>query len=106
MIKQNSNTKNNLCVVTFQLPKEAVEGAKEVYLMGDFNQWDLENPIQMKKIKEGAFQIKLKLERGRDYHFRYLIDQIRWENDWSADRYEYSPVFQDVENSVVCLSDI
>lgn len=105
MIKQNSNIHNNLCSVTFYLPKEAVEAASEVCLVGDFNAWDLETPIQMKKTNDGAFQIKLKLERGRDYHFRYLIDNIRWENDWYADRYELSPIFKGIENLVVCLTD-
>ncbi len=105
MIKQNSNIHNNLCSVTFQLPKEAVEGASKVCLVGDFNEWDLENPILMKKTKDGSFQVKIKLARGRDYHFRYLIDTTRWVNDWNADRYELSPVFGGIENSVVCLTE-
>ena len=33
------------------------------------------------------FRITMKLEAGKEYRFRYLIDGSRWENDWSADRY-------------------
>ncbi len=100
MKKQTFKT-NNKCDVTFNLPAKAVGKAKKVELLGDFNNWDEENPIAMKKQKNGSFQVKVKLERGRDYQFRYRIDGEKWENDWKADRYEASPL--GVENSVVCL---
>ena len=56
----------------------------------------------MKKQKSGAFSVKLTLESGREYQFRYLIDGKKWENDWKADKYVPAP-FSDAENSVVCV---
>ncbi|MBT8229732.1 MAG: isoamylase early set domain-containing protein [Bacteroidia bacterium] len=92
---------NNKCNVTFSLPAKAVNSAKKVALVGDFNNWDVDDPISLKKQKNGSFQVKLKLERGQDYQFRYLIDNTKWENDWEADKYETTPL--GVDNSVVCL---
>jgi len=87
--------------VTFRLPGEAVERAHAVSLVGDFNNWDpAANP--MKRLKSGEFKLTLDLESGREYHFRYLIDDRTWENDWEADKYLPSG-FQHAENSVVVV---
>lgn len=75
-----------VCRVTFGLPKEAVNGAESVNLVGDFNHWDYySNP--MKRRKNGDFSISLDLCPGTEYRFKYLIDKSRWENDWQADKY-------------------
>ena len=74
------------CNVTFRLPKQAVPDAKTVAIVGDFNNWNL-NETRMKKLKNGDFKTTLKLNRDREYKFRYLIDNNRWENDWVADKY-------------------
>lgn len=89
------------CKVTFELPAEATEGAKTVALVGDFNGWDT-SATMMKKNKDGLFAASLSLDAGREYHFRYLIDGCRWENDWSADKYVQSP-YGGAENSVVIV---
>ncbi|MDR4498392.1 MAG: isoamylase early set domain-containing protein [Candidatus Scalindua sp.] len=89
----------NLCRVTFKLPKEAANGSESVYVVGDFNNWDI-NANQMTKTKNGDNTAILELERGREYQFRYLIDGSRWENDWNADRYVKS-CYGDSDNSVV-----
>lgn len=103
-MKKQILKKDNQCKVTFSLPPEATQNAKEVALVGDFNAWDRENPILLKRLKNGTFKVAVKLNRGKDYHFRYLIDKEKWQNDWEADRYETSPVDSSVENSVICLS--
>ena len=59
--------------VTFNLPKEAASGAAKVALVGDFNDWDT-TATEMKKLKTGAFKATIKLETGKEYQFRYLID--------------------------------
>ncbi len=56
----------------------------------------------MKKLKDGDYSIKLDLETGRAYQFRYLIDEVKWENDWNADKYVRS-VYGDCDNSVVIV---
>ena len=88
-----------LCEVTFKLPGLAAADAKKVSIVGDFNDWD-SHANRMTRLKNGDFSIKIQLEPGRDYQFRYLIDESRWENDWQADGYVRSP-FGDSENSVV-----
>ena len=87
--------------VTFNLPKEAASEAKKVALVGDFNDWDT-TATEMKKLKTGAFKATIKLETGKEYQFRYLIDGETWENDWEADKYVPNNLsFED--NSVVEL---
>ena len=56
----------------------------------------------LKKLKSGEFKIDLDLEVGKDYQYRYLIDDKIWENDWQADDYIQVPEFS-AENSVVTL---
>lgn len=74
------------CKVTFRLPKDAVIHASKVMIAGDFNNWDT-GIMQLKKMRGGDFSITLELEKDREYRFRYLIDNTRWENDWNADKY-------------------
>ncbi len=76
--------KDEMMRVTFSLPAE-VRG-ETAYLVGDFNDWD-ENSHPMQRDETGRFVITLDLEKGREYHFRYLIDANEWHNDWQADRY-------------------
>ena len=45
---------------------------------------------------------ELNLTPGKDYQFRYLIDNKIWENDWEADNYVKSAVSAE-ENSVIVL---
>ncbi len=85
-IKKQYLKSNGSCNVTFRLPKDAAPDAKVVTLVGEFNDWNL-NEIEMKKLKSGDFKVTLKLLKNKAYKFRYLIDSKRWENDWYADRY-------------------
>ena len=73
--------------------------AKEVCLVGDFNEWD-ESATPMQALKDGRFKIVLELEPERDYEFRYLVDGSEWHNDWEADKYVPNPHGSD--NCVVC----
>lgn len=91
-----------ICKVYFKVPKEAVDSAKKVNLVGDFNDWSLSR-TPMKRNKDGSFSVQLDLETGRDYQFRYVVDGETWINDWEADRYEFNPV-GNCENSVIVLS--
>ena len=100
-IKKEYLKSRNVCKVTFRLPKIAAVAAKSVHIVGDFNDWSIyANP--MKRLKNGDYTIKLELEPAREYQFRYLIDEYRWENDWNADKYVKSP-YGDSDNSVVIV---
>lgn len=98
--KQYLKTKDH-CRVTFRLPQAAAPQARTVHIVGEFNQWStVKTP--MKRLKNGEFTAVVALAPGRDYQFRYLVDQTTWENDWEADRYVKSD-YGDCENSVVTV---
>jgi 1,4-alpha-glucan branching enzyme len=98
--KQYLKTRN-VCKVTFRLPPEVGKSASKVNLVGNFNDWNLKSH-PMKKLKSGEHTITLDLEPGKDYQFRYFIDEVRWENDWNADKYVSCHEFG-TDNSMICL---
>ena len=85
--------------MTFRLPKTAATDAKSVCIVGDFNNWNIHADL-MKRLKNGDYAIKLDLEPGKEYQYRYFIDESKWENDWKADKYVRS-LYGDSDNSVV-----
>jgi 1,4-alpha-glucan branching enzyme len=100
-IKKEYFKSRKTCKVTFRLPRIAATDAKSVCIVGDFNNWNLyANP--MKKLKNGNYTVTLELKPGKEYQFRYLIDESKWENDWNADKYVKSP-YGDSDNSVVVV---
>jgi hypothetical protein len=89
-IKKEYLGSNSSCRVTLRLPQKAVGAAKRVTVAGEFNDWDKDR-MPMKRLGNGDFEISFALRTGRVYRFRYLIDDCRWENDWSADGYAPNP---------------
>ncbi len=100
-MKKEYKEKTNVCNVTFTLSEEIVKKAKKVHLVSDFNQWD-HAATPMKKTKNGYYSVSVKLPIGKEYQFRYLIDNSRWENDPEADHFVPSPYGND-ENSVLIV---
>jgi 1,4-alpha-glucan branching enzyme len=89
------------CRVTFWLPQAAAPGATTVAVVGSFNDWSADLH-QMVQLANGDFRLELELEAGKEHEFRFLIDGVRWENAWNADRYVWSDHAQG-ENSVIVL---
>ncbi len=89
------------CKVTFRLSSQAAKKAKDVHIVGDFNNWS-KAAMPMKRLKDGAYVVTLDLDTGKEYQYRYLIDEDTWENDWDADKYVPS-LFGGCENSVVIV---
>ncbi len=87
------------CKLTFRLMKDEVGDAKTIHLVGEFNKWNTRK-MKLRLLKNGDFKIELELESGREYEFRYLIDQKQWSNDPEADKTAPTP-FPDSVNSVV-----
>ena len=84
MLKKSYSKTGRFCRVTFELSKEV--NAQTACLCGEFNNWDTDaNP--MKRRKDGRFSTTVSLEAGRAYRFKYILDGLRWENDWAADGY-------------------
>ena len=102
-MKKKIIAEKNSTKVVFSLPKEALEGVSIVSVVGDFTEW---NPVMLKAKKDGSFEIELEVPNGRDYHFRYQINNHHWQNDFAADRYEISPMYPHIENSVLSLPSV
>lgn len=101
MLKKSYAKNRKTCKVTFAISAKASAGVKTITLVGDFNNWNREgNPLKLGA--EGNWEVTISLEAGREYHFRYLFDGNRWENDWNADKYMPSP-YGDADNSVVIV---
>jgi hypothetical protein len=86
MLKKSFSKSKPVCKVTFTLPLEAAKGGQDVRILGDFNHWSWENGFRMKPGKS-EFATEVELPAGKEYQFRYLIDNHIWENDWKADNY-------------------
>ncbi len=89
------------CKVTFDLPKEITKSASKVTVVGEFNNWD-PKATPLRQLKDKAYKITLDLPTGKEYQFRYLIDEKNWVNDWHADKYVSSAV-GNCDNSVVVV---
>lgn len=100
-LKKQYVKKDQVCKVTFRVPRKAAMGAETICVVGDFNNWSIrDNPMQ--KLKSGDFKTTIHLESNRAYQFRYFMDERTWENDWEADRYVRSD-YGNCDNSVVVV---
>jgi len=99
MLKKQYAKNKPVCKVTFSLPLEAAPDAREIRLLGDFNNWSWDQAAIL-ALNKAEYTAVVELEAGQRYEFRYLIDSHIWENDWAADDYVPSP-YDGVYNSVV-----
>lgn len=84
MLTKKYSKTGRICRVTFHIPQDLK--AHHVNLCGEFNDWSTSaNP--MERHKDGSFTLTLKLKAGREYRYRYLVDDERWVNDYAADGY-------------------
>lgn len=88
--------------VTFLLSAEIVGEATSAMLLGEFNNWDANNGITLKKQKDGSLKATASLEAGRTYQYRYLLNDGRWVNDERAENYVHANGFA-VENCVITV---
>lgn len=100
-IRKQSLKNRSVCKVTFKIPVEMANAARQANVVGEFNDWST-SATPMKRSKNGAFSATIELEKGRSYQFRYLLEQSRWENDADADGYLPTP-FGNSHNSVINL---
>lgn len=101
MIRKRYARDGSTCTVTFVIQAEQAEGVDAACVSGDFNNWS-RTATPMKRAQDGSFEASVKLDAGKEFHFRYLLDGERWDNDWHADKYAQSP-FRDAENGVVIV---
>ena len=98
-IKKQYLKSKPVCKVTLSLPKSIANSAREVHIVGEFNDWD-QSANPMKALKNGSFKSTLELPAGQSYQFRYLIGKDRWENEPEADQYVSNDLTGD-DNSVI-----
>lgn len=89
MIRKSPSEDPTTLLVRFELP--AAIWADSVHLVGDFNSWSERSHPMMRDRSDGTWYIVLQLKRGREYQFRYLVDDSEWHNDWNADKYATNP---------------
>jgi 1,4-alpha-glucan branching enzyme len=88
MLKKVYSQTGRKCRVTFELQPNGE--AHTAYVCGDFNNWS-QSEHPMKRRKDGSFTVMFWVEAGREYRFRYLLDEERWQNDQAADAYVPNP---------------
>ena len=88
--------------ITFSYPAEAMQGATEIFLVGDFNDWNIEDAIKFEYAMDGFFKAIAELEEGQTYHYRFLLDNGRWVNDHNAQSYVVIPELY-VDNCVITV---
>lgn len=71
-------------LVTVEFVMPACVGAATADLVAEFAAWV---PLGMDRRDDGSFVVSLRLEPGRSWRYRFLLDQERWINDWTADDY-------------------
>ncbi|HAO46845.1 MAG TPA: glycoside hydrolase family 13 [Ferruginibacter sp.] len=89
--------------VRFTLPASNIIGATECILVGEFNNWNPQEGILLKKEEDGSMNAEVELPTG-DYQYRYLLSNGRWVNDEgekiTSDLYGYP-----VENCIVRVAE-
>lgn len=78
------------CRVKFILPAWIFGCRKKACVVGDFNNWEKDRTI-LRLQKNGTWAASVDLQIGKEYQFRYFIDDKRWENDDEADSQIASP---------------
>ena len=79
--------------ITFSLPAEALGNATKALLLGDFNNWNIDDAIGLEVQKNGTLAAIVPLESGKTYEYRYLLDNGTWVNDHSAEQFVQNDAF-------------
>jgi 1,4-alpha-glucan branching enzyme len=88
LIRKRHSTNTNKVIVTFEIPDSV--WAERINLVGDFNDWDRDN-LPFRRTRGGNWKIEVEIDQGREYHFRYLLDDVHWRYDWHADNHASNP---------------
>lgn len=87
MLKKSYSKTGKSCRVTFKIPADQLPTdteADHVAVLGEWNAWDAASHPLVRR-KDGSYSTTISLEAGRDYRFRYLLDDSTWRNDDAAD---------------------
>ena len=70
--------------VIFKLKADIVSGAQFGVLVGEFNDWKIEDGFPLEKQSDGSMKVAINLTPGKSYQYRYFLDGARWANDDNA----------------------
>ena len=98
-IERKYSKDQSKCRITFWLPREFAPEARCIAVAGSFNGWNQYSHL-LSKLENGELSLVVEVEAGREYEFRFIIDETRWENASNADRYVWSDI-GNCENSVI-----
>lgn len=73
---------SDFVAVHFTVP--ASVGGTFADVVGDFLTWV---PLPMDRHVDGSFNVTIRLQAERSWHYRFVVDGDRWINDWNADDY-------------------
>ena len=91
-----------VCKVSFKIPAEIGINHKSAFILGTFNNWNKTANRMKKLVKDGSFSVVVDLEVGKDYEFKYLLDDNVWLNEENADG-QVTTHYGDSSNSVVSV---
>lgn len=100
MLQKTYSKTGTSCRVTFKYTPPESMNVENVYLVGEFNDWDQEQ-YKMKERKAGYYSTTISLSPGESYRFKYLVNGVHWINDNDADGYR--PNDQGTQDSVVSI---
>jgi predicted flap endonuclease-1-like 5' DNA nuclease len=91
--------------IKFTLPAGNIIGAAECVLLGEFNNWNLDEGFYLQKQADGSMTTEVELTAGKDYQYRYLLSNGRWVND-DAEKVTSEMSGYPVVNSIVRVPEI
>lgn len=88
--------------IVFTLPAQALGTATGAILLGDFNNWSIDEAIELTPQQDGTWAANVLLQEGKTYEYRFLLNNGQWVNDAAAQNYIHKPEF-DAVNSVIAV---
>lgn len=102
IIKKEYVKRDKICRVVFRMMNGNGLYARNIKIVGEFNNWDKKTK-PMKKVKDGEFIQEVELEANKEYQFRYLVDDFFWENEPEADGLVHSGIDEEDYNSIIVV---
>jgi predicted flap endonuclease-1-like 5' DNA nuclease len=67
--------------VKFTLPASHIMGAERCALLGEFNNWNMDEAIYLQQQEDGSMMTEVELAAGKHFQYRYLLSNGSWVND-------------------------
>lgn len=81
LVKQGRQVNGDVLVVHFEL---AAPDARQVSLVGDFNDWDPSAQPMIDEDGDGVWHVRVSLKRGVHYTYNFLVNGKEWISDPAA----------------------